>query len=265
MSVDHPPKTKQSKATTWRRWKTPQKLRPWFIGGLLAWLIFGVFVWGWNTRNQTHFPKGHEEVYHFTTSFEAFHALVDGLALICLLFTIWQQRDELRHLQDAVGLQAFQNNFFNYLSLFNQFVSSLSEGNREGRECITEWRRILDSELESSPEAEQECWDAMSKPRKNHLLPYFQHLMNVLEIVAKECPEADSDNYKKNPFLELKQYVQMVNAQLSPDERSLLERYCKIPTGWRARELVERLGLLANEQPLKEEHPRADPKASRSA
>src|SRR5438128_11480910 len=102
--------------------KTPQNFRLWFVLGVVSWLAFGFLVWCWNSWNSTHFfPQGHEEVYHFATSFEAFHALVDGLALICLLFTVWQQRDELHHLQKTVELQGFQaelqgfqNNFFNY-------------------------------------------------------------------------------------------------------------------------------------------------------
>jgi len=96
------------------------------------------------------------------------------------------------------------------------------------------------------------------------MLAYFQHLRNVLEIIENEWPLEHEEI--SSPDSEMKQYVEMVKAQISPDERRLLEFYCCTGPGKRMGELVERFGLLRSqiEEPLGEEAEGMDAQFNRS-
>jgi hypothetical protein len=153
-------------------------------------------------------------------------------------------------------MQTFQTNFFNYLSIFNHFVASLSEGNREGRECTAEWRRLLRIEYDGlrrrNGSAKTECFDLMKGGRKNHLLPYFQHLQNLLDLLAAERDywslsigrQRNTSPTGPDTLFQVEKYLKMIRAQLSPDESELLRYYCFSSGGQPMEQLVLQLNLL---------------------
>ena len=237
-------------------WSKSNKQRPpiflLFLFVIVFWLYFAFPMWRWSFDPL----ESSLEREHFSAFFEALHTLVDALAFLCLLYTVWQQNDEIIDLKKADHLQNFQSNFFNFLSLFNQYVSSLSEGNREGRECTTEWKRMLVAELKalrrrclktenSKPKwlrdrDRGESFFLMSKSRKNHVLPYFQHLYNLISILAEE---ADTENKRDRKIgnAQLEHYFNMIRSQISPDEAALWKCYCYSKYGSAMKERIVKL------------------------
>jgi hypothetical protein len=239
------------------------------LGAILLWVI-GLFVILYLPMP---FPADIEHRYHLGGAFEAFHALFDALAMSFLLLTVLQQqqelrqqRQEIRHLEEASRLQTFQTAFFNYLGVFNAFINNLQEGGgNRARDCIASWRwDSLENPYkaqgqEATSDLVGELFRKMPPTRAGLVTTYFQHLENLLQFVAAECTfwqarrqapgstTQPADAARPSPTLGFDSdfYRGMIRGQLSFDEIELIRFRTRTPGGENLARLVLELDLFS--------------------
>src|SRR5436190_17422470 len=118
----------------------------WILGGLIialflvvagGWLVFWVAELGWPVYTLE--GDKLERAALLSESFVAAHAFAEFVGVVLVGVTLIMMRQELSHHDRAI----FQASFFPYLSVFNQYVASLSQGSLEGRDCLSEIKEGL--------------------------------------------------------------------------------------------------------------------------
>ncbi|NKB19258.1 MAG: hypothetical protein GKS01_01825 [Alphaproteobacteria bacterium] len=200
----------------------------------------------------------------FGDSFGILTSLFSGLAFAGIVFTIFQQseelklqredlraqreelqlsRAELKNQVDAINHQGFENTFFQMLALHNDIlnaidVGSVPEGDATGRDCfVTFYKRLrheyghvkntkpTDRENEIIELAYGEFW----KRYQTDLGHYFRFLYTIFKFV------------KESEVEDQRQYTNILRAQLSDDELLVLFYNCISEYG------VEKFKPLAEE------------------
>ena len=210
-------------------------------------------------------------------------ALFTGLAFAFLTFTVYLQHEELglqrKELEHAVaaleeqsttmGLQRFENTFFQLMRVHTEAVSALSmrvgttAQKEEGRRCLWRKRRDLEDELEGFHVDELEidmrlegyrrwiangCEKVLHNRRSEpHLGHYFRQLYHIIKFVD----ESELEDQAKC------EYANLAKAQLDNDELMLLAYSGLSAHGKNFKPLIEKYSLLANLAPgslLHKEH-----------
>lgn len=165
--------------------------------------------------------------------FGVVNALFSGLAFAGIIYTIFLQRQELefqrRELADTrevlegqkiqLARQAFENAFFQMVSLHNEIVVSLRYlprraapgGEKRGRDCFASLTHDLHESLNSFSGLMETRYEAFYEADAHKVLGhYFRNLYQIVKYVA------NSDVADK------KFYTNIVRAQLSTEELILL-------------------------------------------
>jgi len=216
------------------------------LSGQFLWWAVSLIEYG---EDETAFALHLAHNAHFGEMFVPVHALAEILALAGVITALLFQQRDLKERAVMFSDTMFQGAFFPYLSLFNQYVTSLSEGSLEGRECPSEWKRSLKDEfirmeIKGVAEPEKKCFDAMCvgpgrisgicNQRGNHIAPYCQHLTNLLRVL-------DVAGLERNKS---RKYIEMIEAQLSPDEGVFVLFFALSGNGKHFRELAVKHNLL---------------------
>lgn len=207
----------------------------------LVWLIFGLIAYN--------LPATLEESGQSGDMFGGVTALFSGLAFAGLIFTLFVQKQELRyqrkelshlvteqretkgHLKDQashlksqsdfIERQIFENNFFQLLRSFNEYVANtrvtenktMHEGH-DSYEVISENLKRRVTGFWDQPSVGSvnfiESYEAFYQDNKNDLGPYYRQLYNILKFI------------KNSKLEDQKFYSNVVRAQISSSELSLL-------------------------------------------
>lgn len=181
--------------------------------------------------------------------------LFSMLALIALLATFslqvkefriaTQQQEETRvALQDqylATRKQMFESSFFHLMTLHNDLLNGIdlagSNGVVRGRDCFHVFVRRLNAELPKgsgniSMAVFLDCYERFYKGNRREVAHYFTLLYNIFKFIK------DSD------YIDKKFYANLIRAQMSTPEVTLLFYNCLAPHGEKFKTLVEEFSLL---------------------
>lgn len=220
------------------------------------WTVNWWYVWSRNLDGQ------------FGDMFGAVNALFSGLAFAALIYTIQQQRSELRltqvefeattdelaaqssHLEGQrklLELQAFEHTLFQLLQLHHEIVASMADENRSGRGVIAEFANVLRNKIrqvitssrastvsELTPAFGHEAGALAQGFGRGYMPIYLSHLTEMLRFVAGSgLPETGQQIYGR-----------FISAQLGLDEKTVVH-YCALSNEWaELRDLAGRYGLF---------------------
>jgi hypothetical protein len=193
--------------------------------------------------------------------------LLSFIMIMGILITIILQQSELKEARkefkrsadalaeqsQSLALQNFENTFFQMLRLHNDIVKDMFEGDADtgnkgfsGRDCFGVYHQKFDSIYykymkDSDKEDELELIEINYKVfffnYQSSIGHYFRNLYTIIKLV----------DAKTIPFVDKKQYTNIVRAQLSSYELSLLFYNCLSSIGRdKFKPLIEKYELLAN-------------------
>lgn len=210
-----------------------------------------------------YFVKFHGELTSTQDAWGQFGDFVGGvlnpifslLALLALLATfslqikefgiLSQQREEtnnaLLEQQNASHRQVFESSFYHLLNLHNNLLQGIDligpKGNIKGRDCFHVFiKRLTIERLKSNkPDEIQEfmaAYDIFYQSHSREIAHYFTMLFNIFKFI-------ENSNIENKKF-----YSNLVRAQLSTSETTLLFYNCLTPNGEKFKNIVEKFSLL---------------------
>lgn len=210
-----------------------------------------------------YFLKFHGELTSTQDAWGQFGDFVGGvlnpifslLALLALLATfslqikefgiLSQQREEtnnaLLEQQNSSHRQVFESSFYHLLNLHNNLLQGIDlsgpKGNIKGRDCFHVFVKRLNIErLKSNkPDEIQEfmaAYDVFYQSHSREIAHYFTMLFNIFKFI-------ENSNVENKKF-----YSNLVRAQLSTPETTLLFYNCLTPNGEKFKNIVEKFSLL---------------------
>ncbi len=184
----------------------------------------------------------------FGDMFGAVNALFSGLAFVGLIVAILLQRQELELQRNeltetreefekqnkTMAQQRIENTFFNMLTLHNDIINSMKNGNNDGRAAIGDYAKNFINIKRS-----RDIYKAFVEFKKqygNKIDHYFRNMYNIIKFIDKT--ESLSDEAKKI-------YTNLLRAQLSDGELYLLFYNCLSSTDYIPfKLLVEKYSIL---------------------
>ncbi|MCM3587012.1 putative phage abortive infection protein [Mesobacillus maritimus] len=144
-------------------------------------------------------------------------------ALTAAYLAYKSQSSQLDLQQKEVKLQRFENHFFQLLGLHNDIVKSMTYDEDgfdqpiNGREYFNKIYEKLIRIYNNNPNPKNKYSTMMNeidKGENDQLLHYFRNLYQIFKLIERNSAEFDQD--------ELKQYVDIIRAQLTPNEIAIL-------------------------------------------
>lgn len=226
----------------------------------LSTLGYWWLIHSWNTD--------YEKTGQFGDTFGALNAVFTGLAFAGLIFSIMQQRRDLRMQREELALQRqelrlqreeqvntrgvferqnFETTFFNMLNLLNSVTETLKFTHPRTGESIESrqsfgviWHDILNNigaahKNEVTFQKAVRAYDStVYRQYESSLAHYWRLLYNILKFI-KSAPF---------PHPEKERYAHLVRANLGRDEVLLLSINAATPRGQKMKHLIEEFGLL---------------------
>ena len=242
------------------RWDQPW---PWLIGVIAVYILYFCVIWG------TELPAGWKRG-QFGDSFGAISALFAGLAFAGVIWAILLQQRELGLQREELGLQRknvelqrenlktqqeilrvqrrelqeqrktlqkqnFESSFFQLFGLHNEIVNSIELVRNIDRKEVTYSGRESFFRMSGELKREESYEDFFDKS-EFYIGRYLRHLYSVIKFV-------DESDITEKSF-----YVDLIRAQLSTDELSVLSFYKLSEQGADFKNMMDRYNLSAEDE-----------------
>lgn len=230
--------------------RTPRTVR-WFVGLATVAIVVQVGAYLF-VRYYLDYPRPNTAA-EFGDVFGVTNALFSGLAFAAVIVAIVLQRHELKEQRTALDeqrhelseanrlrvAQGRETSFFALLTFFRTETHSLrlplATGEHVGLSAFTALLRYLALGLGPSPAFTMEGLHVLQGQYRDHRAPFAGYLAALRQLVVSANRASEQSGY----------FMEVLRAQLTSDELSVIAIHCLSPEGESLKTLVEENGLLA--------------------